>query len=262
MNDLVSKLMAFGLTKTDANVYIALLKNGRASGYKIAKDISLSRSSVYSSIDSLYKNGFIFMADGDTKEYQAKSPDLIFNQIEKETIENISVLKKELSKMMLKDDKEFVYNVSGFDNLLQKAKELLDKSQVEIYINTDFHLDVFSKELINAIERGVRVIVFSFNKLLSPHQSIELYSRSDEFEVVYPSHRFMLVADMKNALLFSHRNETHGLFTNNKLLVKIMAEHIHSDIYLATYEKIEPENKFRILTIHEVGNDMVFDSIA
>ncbi|HDZ1634652.1 TPA: TrmB family transcriptional regulator, partial [Klebsiella pneumoniae] len=37
MNDLVSKLMAFGLTKTDANVYIALLKNGRASGYKIAK---------------------------------------------------------------------------------------------------------------------------------------------------------------------------------------------------------------------------------
>ncbi|WP_447494255.1 helix-turn-helix domain-containing protein, partial [Escherichia coli] len=28
-------------------VYISLLKNGRSSGYKIAKEISLSRSSVY-----------------------------------------------------------------------------------------------------------------------------------------------------------------------------------------------------------------------
>lgn len=78
-----NKLMDFGFTKTDALVYINLLKNGRASGYKIAKDISLSRSSVYSSIDNLYKNGCIFMSDGETKEYEAKSPDLIFSQIEK-----------------------------------------------------------------------------------------------------------------------------------------------------------------------------------
>lgn len=34
------------------------------------------------------------MADGNTKEYQAKSPELIFSNIEKQTIENINVLKK------------------------------------------------------------------------------------------------------------------------------------------------------------------------
>ncbi len=61
MTELVTKLMDFGFTKTDALVYINLLKNGRASGYKIAKEIGLSRSSVYSSIDNLYKNGCIFM---------------------------------------------------------------------------------------------------------------------------------------------------------------------------------------------------------
>lgn len=83
MSELVIKLMDFGFTKTDALVYINLLKNGRASGYKIAKEIALSRSSVYSSIDNLYTNGYIFMSDGDTKEYEAKSPELIFSQIEK-----------------------------------------------------------------------------------------------------------------------------------------------------------------------------------
>ena len=66
MIHLVNKLINFGFTRTDAQVYISLLKNGRSSGYKIAKEISLSRSSVYSSIDNLYNNGYIFLVDGDT----------------------------------------------------------------------------------------------------------------------------------------------------------------------------------------------------
>lgn len=259
MTELVTKLMDFGFTKTDALVYINLLKNGRASGYKIAKDISLSRSSVYSSIDNLYKNGCIFMSDGETKEYEAKSPELILSQIEKKTIDNIHILKKELSRMMLQEEKEFIYNISGYENLLQKAKEVLSQAQIEVYLNTDFPLEILTKEIGEAIERGVRVIVFSFNKLAMPHPKVELYSRSEEEEQRYPSHRFMLVVDMKQAMMFSHRTETLGLYSNNRLLVKTIAEHIHSDIYLTEYEKLEPEKRCRIGTIHELENDMVMD---
>ncbi len=262
MSEIVTKLMDFGFTKTDAMVYITLLKNGRSSGYKIAKEISLSRSSVYSSIDNLYSNGFIFLSDGDTKEYEAKSPDLIFSQIEKKTITNIAILKKELSKMALQEEKEFVYNVSGYDNLVQKAKELINQSHVEIYLNSDFRLSLFKKELCEAIERGVRVIGFSFNKLETPHEKMEMYSRSDDSEQEYPSHRFMLVADMKLALAFSHRSETMGLYTNNKLMVKMIAEHIHSDIYLTEYERANLENRVRINTIHEQSNAMVQDNLS
>ncbi|WCE30849.1 TrmB family transcriptional regulator [Vibrio sp. SCSIO 43137] len=259
MSELVTKLMDFGFTKTDALVYINLLKNGQSTGYKIAKEIALSRSSVYSSIDNLYKNGYIFMSDGDTKEYEAKSPELIFSQIEKKTVKNIHILKKELSKMMLHEEKEFVYNVTGFDNLIQKAKEMINQAVLEIYLNTDFHLSVLEKEICAAIERGVRVIGFSFNKVAVPHEKMELYSRSENEETEYPSHRFMLVADMKLALMFSHREETIGLYSNNRLIVKMVAEHIHSDIYLAEYEKLEPEKRIRVNTIHEQSNAMVMD---
>lgn len=259
MSELVTKLMDFGFTKTDALVYINLLKNGQSTGYKIAKEIALSRSSVYSSIDNLYKNGYIFMSDGDTKEYEAKSPELIFSQIEKKTVKNIHILKKELSKMMLHEEKEFVYNVTGFDNLIQKAKEMINQAVLEIYLNTDFHLSVLEKEICAAIERGVRVIGFSFNKVAVPHEKMELYSRSDNEETEYPSHRFMLVADMKLALMFSHREETIGLYSNNRLIVKMVAEHIHSDIYLTEYEKLEPEKRIRVNTIHEQSNAMVMD---
>ena len=263
MSELVTKLMDFGFTKTDALVYINLLKNGHASGYKIAKDISLSRSSVYSSIDNLYKNGYIFMSDGDTKEYEAKSPDLIFNQIEKKTVENIHILKTELSRMMLQEEKEFIYNVTGYENLLQKAKEMINLAQLEIYLNTDFDLKLIEKELDEAIERGVRVSVFSFNKLAVPNPKIELYSRWEAEEEKYPSRRFMLVVDMKQSMVFSHRDQSVGLYSNNRLLVKMIAEHIHSDIYLTEYEKLasETQHRIRIGTIHELNNDMVNDDL-
>nr|WP_261824255.1 TrmB family transcriptional regulator [Vibrio neonatus] len=261
MSDVVSKLMDFGFTKTDSLVYITLLKNGRSSGYKIAKDISLSRSSVYSSIDNLYHNGFIFLSDGETKEYEAKSPELIFSQIEKKTMSNIAILKKELAKMALHEEKEFVYNVSGYENLVQKAKELINQANVEIYLNSDFRLDLFKRELCEAIERGVRVIGFSFNRLETPHEKMEMYSRSEESEQEYPSHRFMLVVDMKLAFVFSHRAESTGLFTNNKLMVKMISEHIHSDIYLTEYERNNPDLRTRINTIHEQSNEMVQDDI-
>lgn len=256
---LVTKMVDFGFTKTDALVYINLLKNGRASGYKIAKEISLSRSSVYSSIDNLYSNGYIFMSEGDTKEYEAKSPELIFSQIEKMTIENISVLKSELSKIMLQEPKEFIFNITGYDNLVQKARELINQAEVEIYLNLDFRLEIFSDEICHAIERGVRVICFSFNRIETPHEKMEVYSRFDKKESLYPSHRFMMVVDMAQAVIFSHRETSEGIYTNNSLMVKMTAEHIHNDIYLTEYEKHSGPNPVRINTIHENTNEMVQD---
>ncbi|HAH8791091.1 TPA: TrmB family transcriptional regulator, partial [Escherichia coli] len=76
-----------------------------------------------------------FLVDGETKEYEAKSPELILSQIEKSTIDNIKILKKELSQMMFQNEREFIYNVSGFDNLHQKAKEMLSSAECEIYLN-------------------------------------------------------------------------------------------------------------------------------
>lgn len=259
MLDLVGKLIHLGFTRTDAQVYISLLKNGRSSGYKIAKEISLARSSVYSSIDNLYKNGYIFLADGDPKEYEAKSPELVLSHIEQNAAHNIKILKKELSELMLKKEQEFIYNVSGFANLQQKAREMISCAKREIYLNTDFNLIFLKDEICSAINRGVRVIVFSFNKLTVPDPRVELYYRFGHNEENYPSHRFMLVVDTEQVMVFSHRDQSLGLFSNNKLLINIIAEHIHSDIYLTKYEQQYPGTQFLINTDHESGNEMVKD---
>ncbi|AUV33722.1 cymJ protein [Escherichia coli] len=161
--------------------------------------------------------------------------------------------------MMFQNDREFIYNVSGFDNLHQKAKEMLSSAEYEVYLNTDFDLHFLKNEICEALNRHVRVIVFSFNKLITPDPRVELYYRFNHEEEYYPSHRFMLVVDMKTVMVFSQRAESLGLFSNNRLLINIIAEHIHSDIYLTKYQQQYPDANALINTLHESGNDMVQD---
>ena len=251
MTDLIEKLTDFGFSKTDALVYITLLKHGKCSGYKIAKEISLSRSSVYSSIDNLYESGYIYLSDGSTKEYTAKSPSLIFSEISERVNENISFVKKELSKMVVQQEPSFVHNITGIDNLIREAKELINKASVEIYLNSNFDLFLFEDELNQAIERGVRIIYFSFHRMDVPNEKIEHYYRWESNSTNQPSNRFMMVVDMKSALNFSDVNGGVGLYTNHDLFIMITSEHIHNDIYLTKHSETTPEVEFKINTIHE-----------
>lgn len=104
--------------------------------------------------------------------------------------------------MMFQHEREFIYNVTGFDNLHQKAKEMLSSAEQEVYLNTDFDLQFLKTEICQALDRNVRVIVFSFNKLVTPDPRVELYYRFNRDEEYYPSHRFMLVVDMKTVMVF------------------------------------------------------------
>ncbi|MFC0180919.1 TrmB family transcriptional regulator [Thorsellia kenyensis] len=261
LDEIINKLTQFGFSKTDAMVYIAFLKLGKCSGYKIAKEIGLSRSSVYSSIDSLFAHQYIHLSDSQTKEYTAKPPNQLFEELEKQTLENCALLKKELHKLFSEEEsKEFIFNLTGYDAWLKKAKDSFAMAQNEIYLNTDFNLDIFKTEIEEALNRGVRIIIFSFHKLMNIHPAIESYSRLNEEETLFPSRRFMMVVDMKNSIIFSNsNNHCQGVYTNNELMLKIAAEHIHSDIYLSKYQHLSQKDitdNILIKTLHERVNNL------
>ena len=251
MDELIDKLMSFGLSKLDAQVYLHLLQQGRANGYKIAKELSLSRSSVYGSIDTLYDNGYIFLVKGVSKEYEAKSPELVLSRIKKQTLDNIELLKKELSKLPTCVEEHFTYNLSGYENLIHKTKEVIESSSQELYINTDFNLALFANELTDAIERGVRVICFSFNRMEPLVEGLEIYYRNEQPEVDFPSKRFMVVADSSKAIIFSNFAQAQGIYTNENLLVMIVSEHIHTDIYLSKLLKDKDISPLLLASSHE-----------
>ena len=53
MEKIINRLMEVGFLKTEAIIYITLLKLGRSNGYKLAKELELSKSTIYQTLENI-----------------------------------------------------------------------------------------------------------------------------------------------------------------------------------------------------------------
>ena len=61
---LTEKLVQFGLTRQEANIYMCLLRNKDLSGYEVSKLTGISRSNVYSALAALVDEGAAYLMEG------------------------------------------------------------------------------------------------------------------------------------------------------------------------------------------------------
>ncbi|WP_455718594.1 TrmB family transcriptional regulator, partial [Anaerosporobacter sp.] len=195
----------------------------------------ISRSSVYSVLDSMHERGILMLLPGEPLVYKAENPDTLIPKLKRQFSENADVAQFKLKNIAKESGEEQFFNIKGYDNVVDKARELLLQAEKEVYLNTDFSLHLFEKEFKILNERGVRIIVFSFANLNTSGLNIEFYSHHrGECVEGYPT-RMMLVTDMNVTLVadaYKDRPEFLGTVTKNSLMVSIISEHIHNDIYL------------------------------
>ncbi|MFW2491319.1 TrmB family transcriptional regulator [Clostridium chromiireducens] len=255
MDEIIRLLEKLNFSKTEAAVYIDLLKNSSSNGYKIAKNLNISRSSVYSTLDNLYKKGVIFLVPGDSQVYKAENPSVLMEKIKKEFNETTDSLTNKLKDLETCKVEERYINIVGYDNITLKIKQLLLEAKKEVYINTDINLSRFEDELSKIAERGVRIIVFSFKNQVLGDIPIEIYTHAD-LKCQGKETRMMLVIDCEKTLVADrgpHREEFLGVFTDNILLASIVSEHIHNDIYILKLKELYGENL--------INNDIKLNSI-
>ena len=66
----VERLMDFGLTRQEAGIYECLLREGKTTGYEVAKQLGISRSNAYNSLASMTEKGAAYLVEeGTTKKY-------------------------------------------------------------------------------------------------------------------------------------------------------------------------------------------------
>lgn len=252
MNEkLIEKLEKLNFNTIEAKIYIVLLKYNVLNGSQIAKKINSSRSSVYSALNNLYKRGIVYLIPGDTNMYRAENPEVLVDKIKASFDEATSDLKEELLLLEDGDNEKNYYNLSGTQNFINKAKELLLYAEKEVYINTCMDLEIFKNEFQALAERGVRIIVFTYGKMDKGDLPIELYRHPiedyDETACKKDEIRLMLVVDLKYTLICSTKDESidmTGTFTENQLLANIVAEHIHHDIY---FLKLKEKQKTELI---------------
>lgn len=253
----VDCLVRLGFSKTEAKVYCAMVSEEKMNGYQIAKLLGTSRSSVYAALENLLDKGAIVSIPGQTSEYAVVDPGQLIDKITSKYKKSAETAKNLLEQLSLRRRaSNYFCNIQGWQNLLDEIKSMVDSAEKEILMNSSIDLKPLVENLDKAKRRGVRIIVFSWLNLELYNLDIELYC-NDVSLLKSPQKRFIMVADNNSCILCSNdRNEFIpykeivkndgslcsmlsaedkdflGVRTDNRLLVNLMAEHIHFDIYL------------------------------
>lgn len=254
---IIETLGALGFSKMESLVYCALVPEEKMGGYQIAKKINAQRPSVYSALENLLKKGCITSIPGSTAEYQAVPPDILIDEISQKYSDNAAKAKDMLKRLNshISTQERFV-NIEGKTKLVSFVNKLISAAKKEIVFNCSMPLEYFKDSLLAAAKKKVRIVLFSWKNLDTLGIPLEFFCGFDGTDCC-PEQRILLVSDMAHSIVgsndrsffFPHRphhkiqrlpdgeNDFLGMTSDNRLIVNLISEHIHFDIYLQKLRK-------------------------
>lgn len=129
-------LISFGLSRKEAEVYLALLELGRSTVSQISRSAGINRTTGYDILTSLETHGLVRISGKEPKqEYVAESPENLYTLLSKrlrDTERNIAIAKQfvpKLKSMHKVEDRPQVKFYEGVDGMEQVYENTLTSSE-------------------------------------------------------------------------------------------------------------------------------------
>ena len=153
-NDL--RLKELGFSQYEAACYMALVGNHPVNGSQLSKLSGIARSRIYDVLRNLISKGHVIeVMEG---QYAPLPSDELIRRLKRGFEKNIAAFEKEITTASQKQDFEYVWTLTGYNLVMEKAKEMIDAARKEIYVRlfpeADIHL---SDDLKAAEKRGVLI---------------------------------------------------------------------------------------------------------
>lgn len=235
-------LLNIGFTLNEAKVYLALIQYNELNGYEASKLSGVSRSLVYDVLERLVNKGFVFKCNGYTNIYKALDYDKLIEKINRTNQNNLLIAKEKLKDCSGKEkESEFIFNIKGFDNFISKAKSLILEAKKEISLSlwkNEFNL--IKDELTEAVKKGIKVYIFSFEDIYLENASIFSYKINDP-EKLFPYRRTTIIVDNLDTLLGENTGDKSvSIYTKNHALTSLATDEIVLNIFW--YKLIKKRN--------------------
>lgn len=194
-----------GLSRNEASVYLALLRNHPVTGYKLAKDSGILRPIVYEMLTRLVERGGVKMIKDSPELYSPISPENFLAILEKRFIDARSSLVTELSTFQhIGQDHDEFWNLSNKDTIINCIQDISSKAQKEIlfYLNNNNYAFFFKEVFSKKVASGIPVLGFSYRELQLP--GTDLYTYKISKEITHPcidEERIIVVTDNKYSVI-------------------------------------------------------------
>jgi Cd2+/Zn2+-exporting ATPase len=256
--EIVNRLGELGFSEYEAKVYLALLRDSPATGYQVSKISGVPRSMVYEVLSKLTARGAAMeLRKGNKKQYAPTSPDVLLDQLAKEHKRVVSSLREDLADVGQTSDLEYVWNIDGYENVMTRAKEMIGQAEQSVYLAvlpTTF--PPLRKALEAAIERGIRVVVYSSGALDLSGGRVVMASMSEEYLKDTKGLGLILVVDGEEVLVGEQLDtaQARSSWTRSPLFVLIAEHHLRTDLYLP--QILDLLGSQAELIIHEEDRDL------
>lgn len=239
MENSINLLKKFDFTESEAKTYITLLQNGSCTGYEISKLSGVPRSKIYNILETLFNKGYVTNThDGKVLLYKAEPVEHIIRLIKNSTEDKLDMLQNQMSNFETEKDNEQLWNLSGYENIINKCLEIIDMAQKEILIQ------VWADDLTSRLENMIikkqeslgRVLVILYDSLNHYDTRISKYYKHgfERSKIKDTGSRWItLTIDSEVMLHASIKNENfaEGIYTKNEGMVFFANENIKHDAY-------------------------------
>lgn len=223
--DIIEYLTYFGLTRHEAALYMALLAEGRMTGYEAAKLTGVSRSNTYTALAGLVDKGAAHVTEDTATRYTAVPLD----EFCENKIRQMKEYKTFLIKKMpaAKNEVEGYITIKGAHAIMNKLKNMIAKAETRIYVSaTDTLIEDFRKPLTEAVKRGLKVVVITGKPFVLPGAVVHYADK--------PSSQIRLIADSAKVLtgdLVDGESST-CLYSGKQNLVDLFKDALKNEIRL------------------------------
>lgn len=244
---IIERLSLFGLGRQEATIYVCLLKNEPLTGYEVGKITGISRSNVYSTLNSLVEHGAAYILEGTPSRYTAVD----INEFCDNRIRYLKSIKNQLSTRdwMKGKSVEGYITIEGFQHICDKIHHMLMNAEIRIYFSAESSfLTRWEEELSVLVDRGNKVVLISndVSKLFHHNKKLregvifyEMLDKSDDkrnqVRLIIDS-AFVLTgeisSDAKDTCLYSAQKNFVSVFKdalkNEIELIKIRQEKVYN----------------------------------
>lgn len=225
MQNLIEGLIHLGFTEYEAKAYVALVKLGPASGYQVAKESGMPRSTIYETLGKLGARGAVLTQTlGAQARYTAVPPERLLGRLEREFNEHRESLLQGLQQLSsAAEPRVGAWTMAGREVLFSQARQMIELAakSVALLVGDDDELDRLLPSLQLARENGVRLTVLSPTPYDGGKVPVMVHPDGPRLRQA-TGHGFCLVIDGSEALIGEVDRSESAVWTSNSYLIHLL----------------------------------------
>ena len=223
--DLIDKLMLFGLTRQEAQIYICLASNSELSGYEVSKITGISRSNVYNSLANLVEEGAAYLMEGDTNKYISVDVE----EFCENKIRHMQEAKLELVRDMPQAGNtcDGYITISSHKHIMDRIHYMLRHVQYRVYISMPVEfLETLREDIEKLIEQNKKVVLLINGESVFDGAIIYKTDKDEKQIRLIVDSEYVLTGDM------SGEEADICLYSGQKNFVSVFKESLRNEIRL------------------------------